>query len=568
MNQKAKKSMGLPMRVLLSLVIIFLLYYFELPPIHLRSKAFWSFLSQCVIILLLMNGYSTVKDIVTSLRQNSVDGWKGLKQFNIKKMSRPFVIGLAIVLFIILLQFAGDIIGHPFFHSGAYSKLVDVQEGDFASDVAELNMSQIPVVDKASAQRLGNRKLGEISDLVSQFEIMSMYTQINYKGTPYRVTPLQYGDTIKWFMNHSSGLPAYVMVNMVTQETTLKRLDQGMKYSTSEYFFHNIERYLRICYPTKIFDFTDISFEIDEEGTPYWVAPVISYRIGLWSGKDVCGAALVNAITGEHTYYNKDDIPTWVDQVYISGLIMNQLDYYGRYQNGYINSFIGQKGVKQTTDGYNYLAIGDDVYLYTGMTSVTSDDSNTGFMLVNLRTKDAKYYTVPGATEYSAMGSAQGQVQQMNYEATFPLLLNISDRPTYFLSLKDAAGLVKMYAFVDVEQYQIVGTGTTVKSAMDNYATALGIENGDIPPATETPDEKVEEVLEAEGTATGKIEAISSAVVDGNTVYYLMLEKDENVYTAVITKNGKLPFLQAGDQVTLDYATKNGLRVAVNVTIE
>lgn len=343
-----------------------------------------------------------------------------------------------------------------------------------------------------------------------------------------------------------------------------------MKYSTSEYFFHNISRYLRVCYPTKIFDYDDLSFEIDEDGVPYWVAPVISYRIGIWSGKDVSGAVLVNSITGEHEYYDLADIPTWVDQVFISSLIIEQLNYYGSYQNGFINSMFGQKGVKKTTDGYNYIAIGDDVYLYTGMTSVTSDDSNTGFMLVNLRTKDAKYYTVPGATEYSAMDSAMGQVQQMQYQATFPILLNISDRPTYFMSLKDDAGLVKMYAFVDVEQYQIVGTGTTVKAAMQNYATALGIEDntGNVPNTEEPAEEPTEEALVPEETITATVDAISSAVVGGNTRYYILMQDDAQVYTADISVNPKLPFLQPGQQVMVSYATKGDVRVICELTIQ
>ena len=256
-----------------------------------------------------------------------------------------------------------------------------------------------------------------------------------------------------------------------------------------------------------------------------------------------------------------------MDQVFISGLIINQLDYYGMYQNGYINSMFGQKGVRQTTEGYNYIAIGDDVYLYTGVTSVTSDESNIGFMLVNLRTKDAKYYTVPGATEASAMGSAQGQVQQMNYMATFPLLLNISDRPTYFMSLKDAAGLVKMYAFVDVEQYQVVGTGTSVKAAMANYETALGVENGELAPDSsqntgsgETPAQEETAPLTPEASVTGTISAVSSAVVNGNTRYYFLLDGDENIYTASITLDSRLPFLKEGDSVTFEYAATGTTR--------
>ncbi|KIR01430.1 Cell shape-determining protein [Lachnospiraceae bacterium TWA4] len=443
----------------------------------------------------------------------------------------------------------GNVIGHPLFHAKSYKNLLPVAEGDFSKDVAQLTMNSIPVVDKDTANRLGKRKLGEMSDLVSQFEISDDYTQINYKNTPYRITYLQYGDIIKWFNNQSQGLPGYLTVNMVTQQTSLVRFNEGqrMKYSPSEYFFRNISRYLRFKYPTKIFE--DISFEIDESGVPYWIAPVIDYKIAIWSGKDITGAVLVNAITGESSYYSLEDIPTWVDQVFISDLILEQLNYYGAYQSGFINSIFGQKGVLVPTDGYNYLAIGDDVYLYTGLTSVTSDSSNVGFVLVNLRTKEAKYYAVPGAEEYSAMGSAEGQVQNLKYSATFPILLNISDRPTYFLSLKDAAGLVKMYAFVDVEQYQVVGTGSTVKDAMANYSKALGLD-----------DSKTSKLVGNE-TIQGTIDAITSAVVEGNTCYYLTLKGSSQVYTVFIKVSEKLPFLKAGDQVSFTYATSEGSAV-------
>lgn len=568
---KKQPITGTVWRALIAAVLIFLIYFFELPPLNLRSEEFWSFLFQVVVIVLVTMGLEIVRDLILLVQ---MEGVRGVLSFNFQNASKPFLLGAGLLILTLVIQVLGNVIGHPFFHSEAYSSLIQVDEGDFTSDVSELTMNQIPVVDKESAQRLGNRKLGEMSDLVSQFEIMEMYTQINYKGIPYRVTPLRYGDVIKWFTNRSQGLPAYVMVNMVTQETSLKRLDQGMRYSSSEYLFRNINRYLRFTHPTMIFDFDDISFEVDEEGTPYWVAPVISYRIGIWSGKDISGAVLVNAITGENTYYDLEDVPSWVDQVFISRLIIDQLDYYGLYQNGFINSMFGQKGVRQTTSGYNYIAIGDDVYLYTGMTSVTSDDSNIGFMLVNLRTKEAKFYSVPGATEYSAMDSAEGMVQQMKYDATFPLLLNISDRPTYFLSLKDASALVKMYAFVDVEQYQIVGTGTTVKSAMANYATALGIESGQIDPDSVGSGNNgsgsgtvPEEMLTAEDSTTGTIQAISQAVVGGNTRYYFVLDGQEVIYTASITLDSRLPFLKEGVTVTFEYATTGSTRTICGMEI-
>ena len=232
---------------------------------------------------------------------------------------------------------------------------------------------------------------------------------------------------------------------------------------------------------------------------------------------------MLNAVTGDSKYYSLEDIPSWVDQVYSADMVMQQLIYNGKYRSGYFNSIFGQKGVLQPTDGYNYLAINDDVYLYTGITSVTSDESNVGFVLTNLRTKETKYYAIPGAEEYSAMDSAEGQVQHLKYSATFPLLLNISDRPTYFMSLKDGAGLVKMYAFVDVSQYQIVGTGNTVEEARTDYINKLKNENLNIDNTEET-------------IVSGIIESVSSAVVEGNTNYYIKLKDDNNIYVAPINR--------------------------------
>ena len=419
-------------------------------------------------------------------------------------------------------------------------------------------MRQIPVVDKDSAQTLGKRKLGEMSDFVSQFEIAGNYTQINYKDEPYRVTPLVYGDVIKWFNNQSGGIPAYIKVNMTTQETSTVRVNGGIKYSESEYFMRNIHRYLRFKYPTKIFD--DVSFEIDENGIPFWVASTVEFRIGFWSGRDIGGAVLVNAVTGEAKYYDLEEVPTWVDQVFSSGMIIEQLDFNGLYRGGFWNSIFGQKGVLQSTEGYNYLAINDDVWLYTGMTSVVSDESNVGFVLVNLRTKEAKYYEVPGAKEYSAMSSAEGAVQEKGYVATFPILLNVSDRPTYFMSLKDDAGLVKMYAFVDVEAYQVLGTGASVNTARENYIANLKHEEIEV---EDTQEKK-------EYNISGKIVKITSAVVNGNTKYYVLatnvvdegtknpdvacdLATGYSTFVFDVSLSQQLPFAQKGDEFTATY---------------
>ena len=524
---------------LICAVIIFLGFWFVLPPINPRSSEMWGFLIFCVVVCVVVNAFSQIISLVSLFK---VD--RGVYRINskeerrsaVKKIGKPFKFAVCAIVAIIALSAVSTLIGAQIFNASRYEKLITMENGDFTADVAEINRTQIPVVDRDTASRLGQRKLGEISDLVSQFVIEEDYTQINYKGKPVRVTPLAYGDIIKWFNNNSKGIPAYITVDMTTQETSLVRLDEGIKYSYSEYLMRNLYRYLRFNYPTKIFD--NISFEIDEEGTPYWVASTMTFRIGFWSGRDIEGAVLLNAVTGESKYYKLEEIPKWVDQVYSSDMIMDQLIYNGKYRSGFFNSIFGQKGVLQPTDGYNYLAINDDVYLYTGITSVTSDESNVGFVLTNLRTKETKYYAIPGAEEYSAMESAEGQVQHLKYSATFPLLLNISDRPTYFMSLKDGAGLVKMYAFVDVSQYQIVGTGSSVEEARADYISKLKNENLEIEDIAET-------------TVSGVIENIASAVVSGNTNYYIKLQNDEKIYIVPITISDKLPLAKSGDSVEM-----------------
>ena len=533
-------------KILISALASFILYWFSLPALNWRSVEFWFFVIEVLVIFIAVNGFAYLLELGRALK---IVGGTKFRAHNISMpKSKIFVGTLCVLGAIILFIIGGGIVGMEIFNATSYRDLITISDGNFSEDISELSMSQIPVVDRDTASRLGKRKLGEMSDLVSQFEILEHYTQINYNGSPYRVTPLAYGDPIKWLGNQKEGIPAYIMVDMATQETSLVRLSEGMKYSPSEYFLRNLDRALRFKFPTKIFD--TISFEIDDEGTPYWIAPTISYKIGIWSGKDIDGAVLMNAITGESKFYALPEIPTWVDQVFVSNLVVEQLNYNGKFRSGFWNSIFGQRGVLQTTEGYNYIAINDDVYIYTGMTSVAGDESNVGFVLSNMRTKETKFYTVPGAEEYSAMGSAQGQVQHLGYTATFPLLLNIGDRPTYFMSLKDSAGLVKMYAFVDVERYQIVGTGATVNEAKTNYMSKLSGENISSPGALKE--------------ASGNIAAISSAVVDSNTIYYILLEEDATVYTVKLEVSPYLPFFKAGDNVKMSYSEINEIIASVS----
>ena len=542
-EKKPRKAVGTPVgRTVLNLAVTLLVgavyYYVCLPALNLHSQSFYVF-------ALLLCAVYCVMAILTSGFQG--EGPKGYFGFVKKQCKIPFFLALALVLTAVV----GSVIGLRLFRAADYRDLLTVETGDFASEVQEISFDQIPMLDRDSATKLGNRKLGELADMVSQFEVDDDYTQINYKGRPVRVTALRYGDWIKWLNNRADGLPAYLIIDMVTQNVEVVRLDNGIRYTTAEHFGRNLQRYLRFHYPTYIFDTP--AFEIDEDGNPYWVCPRITNTIGLFGGTDVLGAVLVNAVTGDTSYYEVGDIPTWVDHVYNADLIISQYDDHGTYINGFINSLFGQRDVTVTTAGYNYIALNDDVYMYTGITSVVSDESNIGFILSNQRTKETRFYSVAGAEEYSAMDSARGQVQQMNYTATFPLLLNIADQPSYFMALKDAAGLVKMYAMVNVSQYQIVATGASVADCESNYRLMLA-RNGlsDQGDADITPS--------GQGQVTGTIAEIRSAVVDGNTWYYLRLQ-DGTVYYAISAADDKnAVILSVGDSVTITF-TKGDERI-------
>ena len=538
-ERKPRKPIGTPLtRTLINLavtaVVGLVYFYVELPALNPHAEEFY------VFVFLLCAVYCGCAVLTSGFQGTGAKGYLGFVK---KQCTIPFLVLVALIAAIII----GGLTSWVVIRAGSYSKLLSIKDGDFASEVEEISYNQIPMLDEDSAARLGSRKLGELADMVSQFEILPSYTQINYQGRPVRVTSLAYGDLVKWFTNRSAGLPAYLIIDMVTQEAEVVRLDEGMKYTTAEHFGRYLPRHLRFHYPTYMF--ADPVFEINEEGEPYWVCPRMVKTIGLFGGTDIQGAVLVNAVTGESQYY--EEVPNWVDHVYDANLIMEQYDYYGMYHNGFINSIFGQRDVTHTTEGYNYIAIGDDVYMYTGVTSVTSDQSNIGFILSNQRTKETHFYSVAGATEASAQASAMSQVQQMRYVATFPLLLNIADQPTYFMSLKGEDGLVKMYAMVNVQQYNIVETGSTVAECEANYRRALAdsglISDGD---AEAVPSDQEE--------ISGTIAEIRTAVLDGNSYYFLRLEGQDTFYAVNAAENPLAVILNAGDQVTIAYTAGEG----------
>lgn len=497
-------------------IIAFIIYCFVLPPLNICAPGFW-------IALFL---YFGALGFVNSMTQD------GSNRFN------TFCAVGAIICIVVLIF--GGILCSEFFNARRYQRIITVQNGNFNEDITQIEINQLPILDRDSAEILGDRKMGVMVDHVSQFEVANDYTQINISNRPVRTTPLEYGGGLfKWLNNAKNGVPGYINVDMVTQEAELVRLKQGgMKYVPSAYFGKNLERHLRFRYPTFIFD--DYVFEIDDEGNPWYIVPVVKKTIFMFGGKDIKGAVILNPITGDSTYYDIKDVPQWVDRVYPVEVVIDQLNWYGTYKNGWWNTKFSKQGMLQCTEGYNYIAKDDDIWLYTGFTSVGKDESNVGFMLVNMRTKEAKYYACPGAEEYSAMKSARGAVTNYRYEPTFPLLINVNDEPTYLMALKDNASLVKMYALVNVESYQIVSTGNTLNEAFINYSKALmelGRNNG----------------ISAFANATGRVIAVKEAVKAGDTYYYLMLDGDSNIYVAPISVSDELPFTSVNDEVFMEY---------------
>lgn len=532
-----------------------LYYYIELPAINIHSPGFWKFIIFVMLIVTVEVWLMNHRKAAGGGRyRGNISAKEFFSDFKTQAGSVLFKTAFVCTVILVVLYVAGNILSSPVINASKYQQLLKVETRNFTDDIKEVSYDKIPLLDKDSASIIGTRVMGTMVDMVSQYEVDDMYSQINYKEKPVRVTPLRYGNLIKWFTNHKNGIPAYIRIDMTTQEAECVRLTEGIKYSKSDHFSRYIYRHLRFAYPTYIFD--DINFEIDDNGTPYWVCPVKKYNIGLFGGQTVGRVVLCNAVTGEMTDYSVDEVPTWVDKVYSAELLINLYDYNGSLKHGFINSVLSQKDCLKTTDGYNYIALEDDVWVYTGITSVGQDNSNVGFVLMNQRTMETRYYEVSGAEEYSAMDSAKGRVQNLGYTATFPLIINISGQPTYFMALKDGAGLVKSYAMLNIEKYQNVAIGDSVLQCESNYIKLLkdnGIVEEQQPEVKET--KKVKDI----------ISKIIPVVIDGNTHMYIMLSQSDSIYDVDVSKYVDIIRYSEGMEITLEYTMDYQLNEVVGI---
>ena len=530
--------------VLLLAVFVGLYYYATFPSINIHEVPFWisliviSFLFACIFMI------NRIKDNIVKE--------KSLKN-NVKMplLSKVFmtVTGLG-VLFVIF----GGLMSSEFFRAKSYASLLKVENRDFNNDIEESSqVTDIALMDTESARIFGDRKIGSLSDVVSQYEVENDYSQISIEKAPMKVSALKYASFFKWWNNRKKGIPGYVKVNPVNSNAEYVELSEGMKYVPSAYLNYNLQRHVQLKYPTKII--SGYYFEVDDSGKPYYICPTVSARIGLFGGMDVNGIIMCDPVSGKCDYYGKDNIPSWVDNVYSGYLLTRKYNWFGTLSDGFINSVFGQKNCKKTTDDFGYKIIGNDVYIYTGVTSLSSDAANIGFILVNSRTGEYQYFPVPGAEEYSAMSAAAGAVQQYGYTASFPSLINVKGEPTYIMVLKDASQIVKMYAMVNVRNYNIVVTATSQTEVYSKYIESAGLTD----PELTVPDN--DETLEAEFT----VSQVYFIAENGNTVGYLKCD-DGSICSVPFTP--QLLRLESGDKIKLYYKNeKDGIYDGVKFEI-
>ena len=536
-----KKTTRCVLAAVITAIIAAVAYYFVLPPLNVFSPTFWSSLTFVIILFGLSYAFIGAKDGLNKLFQGKFKN----RQDKTRNINGKIFIAIAVAPIAVLI--VGYLISSTFFNATAYANIITVQEAVFEEDMPENDLvTNIPLMDSESANIIGNRTLGALSDVVSQYQVNGTYAQINYQGVPKKVSTLEYVDFFKWLNNRNNGIPGYVMVDPVNSSADYIKFNTPIKYTDSAYFGDDLMRKLRFNYPTKIFG--SIAFELDETGNPYYIVSCMKPKIALFGGMDVNEVIIFNPCDGTSTLYALTDTPSWVDNVFTGYLASQKYDWYGTLQNGYWNSVIGNKDCKVTTDDFGYIIIGDDVWFFTGVTSVSSDESNIGFIVSNARTGEYKFYSVIGAEEYSAMGAAQGEVQEKGYVASFPSLINVSGEATYIMVLKDANGIVKMHALVNVENYSIVATGTTQTEAKQAYIKLLmqeGIIKEEEAPSIIPPEVETK-------SAAITVNEIRIITVDGNSVMYLTGD-DGNLYKQNISADESLLLLKQGDRLTVNY---------------
>ena len=567
---------------LLTIIAGGIAYYIMLPAMNFKDTQLYSFI--ILILALFMVFFALICKANKKIERREY-------------IKRRAIVPAAIAVVLVVVMLIGWLFGATIFRAASYSKMMPITTSDFATDFSDIDIDSVPRIDESRALTLADQQLGSLSEYKSQYVVSDTTTMVNYNGRPVRVAYLEYANFFKWVNNTKNGLPAYMIVDLVSQKVTVVNCNEqfggSIKYSPTELFNKKLIRHIRFQYPTALLDTPN--FEITDDGHPYWITAVLDKTIGLFGGTDVKGVVITDALTGESTYHDIDEVRSnseleWVDAVYSPTLLLQQYNYYGKLQNGFWNSIIFQNDVNVASDGYGYVAMDDDIWVYTGVTSSEGDTSNFGFILSNRRTKETRYYQNGGAIEVSAQQSAQDAVQNYKYYATFPILLDIDNQPTYFMSLYGDSNTVKGYALVNLDDKTIVGTGLldemksdakALNAAVENYVQAMkdkGKIDSDVnvddylvsdnasggqSQTTQQGDNQQSASTAENGKITGKVESVKTSVNDGNTYYYL--EIDGKYYYIAAKDCMDVLLISAGDTVTVTPGEEsNGVFVAAS----
>ncbi|MDR3597407.1 cell shape-determining protein [Clostridium sp.] len=517
--EEKNNRFGLPLTILVTVLEYLLLNYLLLIPLSA------SFVGVFVVAIILLMINAFIIGLFTRTLQKQLQVFGGLSV-------------ITIVILFVLWFFTTS----PLLRADSYRKLAgDIETKNFSDQVSPIDLKQVPIVDASYARNLADKKLGSITALGSQVQLGSVTVQ-QVKGKLCYVIPLEHSGFFKWLSN-KEGTPGYIVVSATDPDdvqlvTEINGNPLKIKYQPEAYFGTNIFRYA--YYKDMFKGLTDFSFEIDDEGNPYWVVSEYEKSVG-FNGDKVTGALIINAQTGETSRYNLDEIPVWVDRIMPLDIVNTNINNWGKLVHGVLN--FSNKDKLQTTGETSTVYYNDQCYYYNGITSVGADESTVGFLLTNTRTNETTFFKVAGSTESASMQSAEGKVQNMGYTASSPILINVQDTPTYFLTLKDKKGLVKMYAMISVQNYNIVGIGETLEATMSNYIEALSNKNTGSLDTTGV-------LKEGQGT----IERIGTLQTDKDVLFYIITK--ENPTTLLIAPaniSKELPLTKEGDKFSYKY---------------
>lgn len=523
--------------IFLVITLLVLLYVFveapTLSPLYLDGAIFWAML---ITIYVGLNALMKIGEFSFDAEKTQ----PGQVPFSFSARQKFPKLSAVIIAVPWILIVVVMILCSVFFQWKAYrDQLGEPEIKKFDNEVQAIDVAQIPIVDENLALQLAQKKLGERPALGSQVALYSATIQM-VDGELVWVVPLYHSGFFKWLTN-LSGTPGYIVVSATNTNDVRYVEGYKIKYHPGSYLLFDITRKVRFG-PGLMTGITDYSFELDDEGQPYWAISTYKNSRG-FSLPEADGIILLNATTGQMDRYGMDEVPEWVDRVQPEDFVLTQIANRGNYVHGIFN--FANKDKYRPSEGHNIVYNNGRCYLFTGLTSVGSDDSAIGFIMVDMVTKEPIMYEMSGATEEAAQRSAEGRVQDLKYRATFPIILNIDSQPTYFMTLKDNIGLIKQYAFVSVTNYSTVGTGESVSAAMRDYENKLR-SNG------VTTIGKLGGVVEQ---LEGTILRISGEYSGGNTVYkFLLSEKPDILFIAESTAGAELALTQPNDKIQVEYS--------------